>query len=326
MREGIDCKGKKWKENSNINPKYDLTNQVFSNLKVLFRVENDKSGNAYWLTQCKCGNYLVARATSLRSGHTKSCGCASNDFRSEILTKPLKEGTQFGYWTVLGQAYTPNKPGSFWKVQCKCGTIKEVSRQSLVSGASQSCGCLQKELTSELTKSNLLNQQFGYLTVIAEVPERKNGEVYWLCKCKCGKTLPISGHSLRQKRTVSCGCMKMSIGEYNIETTLKNNHIKYAREFSFKDLVSSKNKPLRYDFAILDDKGVVKRLIEFDGQQHNQAVSYFGGEKQLLKTKNHDYLKNCYAKYRNIPLVRIPYTERDNISLDILLGDKYLIN
>lgn len=27
----------------------------------------------------------------------------------------------------------------------------------------------------------------------------------------------------------------------------------------------------------------------------------------------------------NIPLVRIPYTERDNITLDMLLGDQYLV-
>ena len=27
----------------------------------------------------------------------------------------------------------------------------------------------------------------------------------------------------------------------------------------------------------------------------------------------------------NIPLVRIPYKERDNITLDLIMGDKYLI-
>lgn len=38
-----------------------------------------------------------------------------------------------------------------------------------------------------------------------------------------------------------------------------------------------------------------------------------------------DKEKNQYAIEHNIPLVRIPYTERDNITLDMLLGDKYLI-
>ena len=35
--------------------------------------------------------------------------------------------------------------------------------------------------------------------------------------------------------------------------------------------------------------------------------------------------KNQYAFDHNIPLVRIPYKERDNITLDLLLGDKYLL-
>lgn len=36
-------------------------------------------------------------------------------------------------------------------------------------------------------------------------------------------------------------------------------------------------------------------------------------------------MKNKYCLINNIPLVRIPYWERDNITLDIILGDKYLV-
>lgn len=39
-----------------------------------------------------------------------------------------------------------------------------------------------------------------------------------------------------------------------------------------------------------------------------------------------DLAKNKIAKDNNIPLVRIPYWERDNITLDLILGDKYLIS
>jgi len=38
-----------------------------------------------------------------------------------------------------------------------------------------------------------------------------------------------------------------------------------------------------------------------------------------------DKEKNEYALSHNIPLVRIPYWERDNITLDMIMGDKYLI-
>jgi hypothetical protein len=38
-----------------------------------------------------------------------------------------------------------------------------------------------------------------------------------------------------------------------------------------------------------------------------------------------DLEKNQYALAHNIPLVRIPYTQRDNITLDMLLGPDYLV-
>lgn len=38
-----------------------------------------------------------------------------------------------------------------------------------------------------------------------------------------------------------------------------------------------------------------------------------------------DEIKNNYCKENNIPLVRIPYWERDNISLEKILGKEYLI-
>ena len=36
-------------------------------------------------------------------------------------------------------------------------------------------------------------------------------------------------------------------------------------------------------------------------------------EKSFTKTKKHDIIKNEYAKQNNIPLLRIPYYESDNI-------------
>ena len=74
--------------------------------------------------------------------------------------------------------------------------------------------------------------------------------------------------------------------------------------------MSSKGYPLRYDFAILNMFGEVTRLIEFDGTQHNEPTEYFGGEKAYYKLREHDWLKNRYAKGHHIPLVRIPYSER----------------
>ena len=107
---------------------------------------------------------------------------------------------------------------------------------------------------------------------------------------------------------------------------MDNNNIKYISNARyFKDLVSDNGIPLRYDFIILENDKPV-RLIEFDGPQHIKSSDYFGGEEELKKLQYHDGLKNEYARTHNIPLVRIPYKERDHITLDLIMGDKYLIS
>ena len=91
---------------------------------------------------------------------------------------------------------------------------------------------------------------------------------------------------------------------------------KLIDEYSFKDLPKS-----RYDFAILKNNDII-RLIEFDGEQHFMEIPAWG---KLETTQKRDKVKNDYALTHNIPLVRIPYWERDNITLDMIMGDQYLI-
>lgn len=84
MRTGVDYRGKEWEENLNLmSPDKNITGKRFGNLTVLFRVQNDKQGNSYWLCKCDCGNDFVVRGTSLRSGHTTSCGCMQKKIVSE---------------------------------------------------------------------------------------------------------------------------------------------------------------------------------------------------------------------------------------------------
>lgn len=68
MREGIDCKGRKWTEYTKPYPKrYDITGQVFGDLTALFRVDVDSYREcALWLCKCSCGDEIVAKATALR--------------------------------------------------------------------------------------------------------------------------------------------------------------------------------------------------------------------------------------------------------------------
>ena len=57
----------------------------------------------------------------------------------------------------------------------------------------------------------------------------------------------------------------------------------FEEEYIFPDLLSSSGRPLRFDFAVLDDNGEVDFLIEYQGIQHYQPKSKFGGISGLRK-------------------------------------------
>ena len=57
-------------------------------------------------------------------------------------------GQRFGRWIVLSEA--PRKSGHrAWHCQCDCGTTRDVVQHVLRSGESQSCGCYNREMTSQ---------------------------------------------------------------------------------------------------------------------------------------------------------------------------------
>lgn len=53
---------------------------------------------------------------------------------------------------------------------------------------------------------DLRGQRFGRLLVLAKAHKGERGEIYWLCKCDCGNTKAVRAYTLRDGRTVSCGC------------------------------------------------------------------------------------------------------------------------
>lgn len=115
-----------------------------------------------------------------------------------------------------------------------------------------------------------------------------------------------------------CAKCKRSRGETIIEQWLIANHIQYVAQKTFPDLalpdcVKKTNRP-KYDFFIPS----INTLIEFDGKQHTQPVRFRGvSDEEAVRlhkrTMLSDKVKDEYANVNNIALVRIPYTDIDNI-------------
>ena len=212
-----------------------------------------------------------------------------------------------------------NKIRKFYNCQCDCGNIVTLRADSVQSGHVQSCGCLKLETVKKLggnNKKDLTNQKFGKLTVLYQDFEYKGEKTKWICKCECGNITSVFASNLTRLHTTSCGCASRSIGEENIEKLLKENNIKYAKEYTFNDLKDI--YPLRFDFAIFNDSNQLIKLIEYDGRQHDLDYAPWSGEDTLKDRKRRDEIKNEYCKKNNIHLLRIPYTYRDTITLELL--------
>lgn len=105
--------------------------------------------------------------------------------------------------------------------------------------------------------------------------------------------------------------LSQSKGEKKTEYWLTENEISYLDQITFDDC---KYKGLlKFDFAIFDKNNNLIYLIEYDGIQHFEPVEHFGGEENFEITKLRDNIKNEYCKKNNIPLLRIPYWDYDNI-------------
>lgn len=227
----------------------------------------------------------------------------------------------FNYLTVIDG---PIKRGRryYWKCQCKCGNIKEIRSDGLKSGQTKSCGCYKNKVLIENNKKrqtvDITNQRFGKLTAKKPTNKRTNdGRVIWICECDCGNIKEASTHDLLQKKVQSCGCMRSS-GEQIIENILKQNNIPYQTQKQFDTCHFPENNYFaKFDFWVNN-----KYIIEYDGEQHfyfKDNPHTWNNHTNHLTVKKHDEFKNNWCKKNNIPIIRIPYTHKEQINLKDLL-------
>ena len=117
----------------------------------------------------------------------------------------------------------------------------------------------------------------------------------------------------------------MSKLEEKVAKILRENRIKYVREYTFNDL-KNKGHLLRYDFAILDKNDKVLYLIEVHGKQHMEFTPHFHKTKSDFRAaQERDRKKAKYALMHNIPLIVIPYNEFDDLDFNKLFNKKFLV-
>lgn len=178
--------------------------------------------------------------------------------------------------------------------------------ETLISKTHSGCPkCSRNAIkTTEEFKSELAITH-SELTLLSEYV-RSNRKVHVMCK-DCNNDFWVTPNKLEQGQ--HCPVCKTSNGEHEIRKILQSLDIKFDEQKRFDGLRGVGNKKLSYDF-FLPDHNI---LIEYQGEQHERVVMYFGGEEKFKKQQEHDRRKREYAKSHNIKLLEIWYYDFDNI-------------
>jgi hypothetical protein len=130
-------------------------------------------------------------------------------------------GQTFGRWTVIKRADRATQQigdgHCRWLCECECGTVKDVSGNTLRNGMSKSCGCLTKEKHGP--QADLAGCVFGKWTVVSLGEQRDGDTSYrWTCRCECGIVRDVLSGSLLNGESKSCGCLAATLSSARAST------------------------------------------------------------------------------------------------------------
>lgn len=117
-------------------------------------------------------------------------------------------GQRFGRLIVIDRAPDIRKGVARWNCICDCGEKCIVTTGNLKNGHTKSCGCYDREMTSQRSKNRLIDlvgKRFGRLVVLNR-EANKGIQPMWRCRCDCGNEVVVQGCNLRGGETRSCGC------------------------------------------------------------------------------------------------------------------------
>jgi len=160
--------------------------------------------------------------------------------------------------------------------------------------------CVGKNKTTEefITECDTIhNHKYDY-SMVDYVSEKKKIKI--ICPAH-GIFTQRAGHHIRGR---GCPICRESKGEREIRLWLIKNNICFTKQHKFKDCRDI--RPLPFDFYL----PTYNICIEYNGRQHYENVSIFGGEKEFKKIQKRDNIKKEYCINNNIPLIIIKYDDK----------------
>lgn len=244
----------------------DLTGMRFGSLTVTGDSGKRNSGSILWLCRCDCGRNILAMRYQLLGGSVTSCGCKKKPSAARGHVEDLT-GQRFGRLTVTGPAEKNRSGHVCWHCRCDCGNETVVVASRLKSGKTKSCGCLKHR--ASLKALDLTGRRFGRLTVLSRAGKDRHQNVYWHCRCDCGKELDVASGSLLRGVTRSCGCLNREHGvEMHACLHFENGTCTEYLKRICADTAKRKSKA-GFRGLFLLESGKYRSTITFQGKHYN---------------------------------------------------------
>lgn len=196
-------------------------------------------------------------------------------------------------WITLPKVLITNGSG------CpKCGKEKAIKAETKT----------KEQFVKDLEKAN------PFIEVIGEYV---NTHTKIKCKCKIDGVIWFAYPANLLNGSAGCPYCTISISERKLLDILTKLKINFIPQHTIKDCKFILN--LKFDAFDIDNN----IAFEYNGEQHYRPIDFAGkGEewanKEFEKTISRDKAKIEYCKNNNIPIIVVPYWEKDNMENYIL--------
>lgn len=271
--------------------------------------------------RCACGEEFTTTWSKFFSQNHRRCAKCGTELRASRKRKPLdqlkQELSDVGLEYLRGE-YKNRK--SKITILCRCGHERTTTYNLIFSGGFSGL-CLKCADPLYHGANRLTLEEVRELSAVRGVEllsdSYHNAREYLRFRCACGREFQTTWNAVISVNKVHCDIcgQRTSSGERAIETWLDEHGIAYEKEKAFPGLVGVSGRPYRFDFYI-PSRNI---CIEFDGQQHSKVVDYSGGKDvdkltvTLWAIKIRDHLKTMYCESNGIGLLRIDYTQMDEL-------------
>lgn len=107
---------------------------------------------------------------------------------------------------------------------------------------------------------------------------RRNGSLHWECMCSCGKTLEVSGSSLRLGTSKSCGCHRLKVNKLGLSRR-RHGMTRTKPYKSWAHMLERCNNSESKSYKDYGGRGITvcKKWEKFDGFWEDMQEGYSDG-------------------------------------------------